>query len=102
MSAVEVSPSSWAMARAVALSWRLPERLRRCLWVLLDHTGSGAGAVPLWQAYECREQNRPMPAVSPMILAAARVRQSAEHRDGRPLAAARLHSSVRQPTYVKQ
>ena len=47
-----------AMRWMAALSWRLPARLRRCLWVLPDHTGSGA--VPLWRAYACRERNRSM------------------------------------------
>ena len=53
-----------AMRWTAALSWRLPARLRRCLWVLANHTGSGA--VPEWRANACREWNRSMPAVSPM------------------------------------
>ena len=34
-----------AMRCMAALSWRLPARLSRCRWVLLDQTGSGGGAV---------------------------------------------------------
>ena len=35
-----VRPMRWM----AALSWRLPARLRRCPWMLANHTGGGCGA----------------------------------------------------------
>ena len=49
-------------------SWRFPVRLRRWRTVWLDQTGNEAE--PLWRANAALERKRPMPAVSPMSLAA--------------------------------